>query len=232
MTSRADVDRLADSQAEVSRMVIADLERLAGRLPSDPADARDLLLEVIPALVARYGELAAAVAAAWFEEVYGLPARTSDMIDPAEVESVTKYAAGHLFNEDMGALVGVLSVALDRLVKYQARKSLAESAWSHGMAFIRVPRGRRTCAFCLGHAAAGPVYRASADEASKAFHGNCDCGVVPYREGDETPRGFDLDELQALHAQAVKEAGSDDPAKVAHALRRLRPDLVTDSVSH
>jgi hypothetical protein len=231
VTTRAEVDRLAGAQAEVSRMVIRDLEALAERLPADPAAARDLLLEVMPVLVARYGDLAAAVAAEWFEDAYELPASTAEMIDAAEVESVTRYAAGHLFRGDVGALLGVLAVSLDRLVKYQARKSLAESAWAHGMAFIRVPRGARTCSFCLGHAARGPIYRGSAEEAGRAFHGHCDCSVVPYREGDDTPRGFDLEELQALHAEAVRVAGSDDPAKVAGALRRLRPDLVTDAVT-
>ena len=231
MASRADVDRLAAANDQLIQMMVEELNQLRGALGDDPATIRDALLDTMPAMVKRYGDLAAVVSAEWFEEVYGVSAQTASGVSVAQVQAGVRYAAGHAFAGDPMSVYATLLQGLDKWVKQQGRETIRNSAFSHKMAYARVPRGGKSCAFCLMLASRGAVYqsRRTAGGLGREFHGQCRCQVIAYRDGDDWPSGYDPDALLDVYNAAREHAGSGDPNEIAKAMRQLEPDLVRDA---
>lgn len=120
MPTPAEVGQFAAANQTIVRMVNDDLSTFWATLPlRNPAAARDMLLEFVPILVQQYGELAADVAAEWFEELRdvaaseglfratgALGAFRAQTLDPREssppvaTEQAVRFAAGGLFRPD------------------------------------------------------------------------------------------------------------------------------------
>lgn len=215
MPTRSDVERLRVANAEVSRLVRADIEDFWSSLNlSRFGAARQALIEYMPVLVQQYGDLGASVAAEWYDEMRSeslsqslrfraLPAAAP----PAEqvVES-TKWAIRDLASPTAkGALLGVA----DRLVKQPGRDTITQNAARERVQWARVPSGRETCAFCLLVASRGFAYTseqtASKTESGNKYHADCDCVPTPsWKAGDKEIEGYDPD---ALYGQYVGAGG-------------------------
>lgn len=122
MPTPAEVAQFAAANASVVDMVHRDLDSFWASLNLDrPEDARDELLEFIPILVAAYGEVAASLAAEWFEELRDEAAMAGvfaavgalasfravavdpvQSVPPAAVEQTVRWAAGGLFPTNDG----------------------------------------------------------------------------------------------------------------------------------
>lgn len=227
MPSRAQTDALVRAQAVLASRVSEDLAGIVAALGPDAAPdlIRDALLEVTPALVERYGQASAAVAAEWYERVYGLAAREfADVVASEVVEKGVRRSAGHLFTARgaEGALVS-LEKSLDAWVKAPGRQTLMRSAMRDGLRFARVPSGRHTCAFCLMLASRGAVYKSeTAAGRMDKFHGKCDCVIAPVRDEKDYPAGYHPDELYEAYATALDRVSKDARLSEARDAERAR----------
>lgn len=223
-------------------MAREDLVRMFGAVDlGSPESVRDALLEVVPALTREYGEVAATVAAEWYEEVRvkqaagRFTATLAGVADDAAVQGSVRYASGHLFGDEPERALAMLSGALQRYIAYASRETVARNVALDPSRprFARVPTGRVTCAFCTMLSSRGFVYhsRKTAGEASH-YHDDCDCQVVPEwdREGHHIA-GYDPDRMFALYEAAADAVGSrTDTATILAAMRRMSPESFTDGV--
>lgn len=243
MTTRSDVDRLARASRRVVGLARADLAQYFAALPLDsPELVRDALLEVVPALVREYGDIAATAAAEWYEEVRASSvsgmhyARLGATATTDSTMSAVRFASGHLFGDNPQQTLVVLSGAIQRFITYSSRSTVAVNA-AHdpqNPRFARVPTGAKTCAFCEMLASRGFVYYS--EEAAGAFdewHNDCDCQIVPEWDKDAHHiKGYDPDAMYGRYEAAREAAGGygADASEIAYEMRRLFPDQYTDGV--
>lgn len=218
MPSRADVERLASANRNIRVLVLAELERLWAGLDTQNADAtRDLLLEAVPLLVAAYGEVAATVAADFYDEmrdVSRVPGRfTAVPVAALNVDDLlgqVRWSVGPLYsgNPDPAAALGRLSQKVDEFTLQPGRDTIARNTHRDpaGPRWARVPVGK-TCAFCLVAASRGATYH-SEETAARKFHGQCDCTATPFWPKDPYPEGYNPDALLQQYQDARDAADS------------------------
>ena len=97
-------ERYVEAVETCSRLARRDLEGLVARLDTKrKKDSRDALLAAVPAIVEKYGAMAAAAAAEYYEQKRALQVGGSYHATLAEnaplksIESSVRYACGHLF---------------------------------------------------------------------------------------------------------------------------------------
>lgn len=170
------------------------------------------LEQYLPLLVQKYGEMGAAAAADFYDELRDASpvvkrryrAALASPIPEEQAAASTRWAVGPLFKENDVAALDNLIYVTDRLVKQHGRDTIAFNAKSDPAQarFARVPQGK-TCEFCLMLGSRGAVYATSqtAGELIK-FHGHCDCAIVPVWGHNDLDRlkedGYDP---QSLHKQ-------------------------------
>lgn len=239
MTSRGDLDRLTAAQRELVRMAQNELSGFFATVDlTRPERVRDALLEIVPLLTREYGELAATVAAEWFEQVHpsGFLARTAaDTFPTAGVVENVRYHAGALFSDDPQRTLAGLSGAMQRFILYSGRQTVARNVQLDPSRprFARVPTGAKTCAWCSMLASRGFVYltRETAGIVADDYHDDCDCQIVPTFDGESAHiAGYDPDVLFDQYMQARDASGSGDPKDIAAYMRRMFPDSFTDGV--
>jgi hypothetical protein len=201
-----------------------------------PELVRDALLEIVPLLVREYGELAATVAAEWFEEVHPgafLAQTAADTFPSTAVAENVRYHAGALFTDDPYATVEGLAGALQRFVFYSGRQTVARNVQldPERPRFARVPSGSRTCAWCSMLASRGFVYLSGETAGiNDHYHDDCDCQITPQWDSSAHIEGYDPDRLYDQYLRAREAAGSGDPKDIAAYMRRMFPDDFTDGV--
>lgn len=240
MTTRADVNRLSRAQAEVVRLARRDLVGLFGTMDlSNPARVRDALLEVVPLLVRTYGDIAAAAAAEWYEEVRAdavggsFSARVSPGVDPGKVEGSTRWAAGHLFGDNPTETLSIMSGAMQRHIYYSGRDTVRRNVLHDPSKprWGRVPTGATTCAFCSMMASRGFVYlTAEAAGEGNDYHNDCDCQeVVEFDAEQHHIEGYDPDEMYDRYMAARAASGEYPSTKdILSNMRAMFPDSFTD----
>lgn len=233
MATRAQVETLQKLNRGLIRYARADLNKLWAVLDlSKPAAARDRLLETVPVIAGRYGEIGAEVSAVWYEQLRtqagARPGYVAQLADPVPVETIqrrVRFGAAHLFSENPVGTFDFVSGVLSKYVLQPGRETLientaADKGWGAG--YARVPRGAHTCAFCLMLASRGPVY-GSAEAAGEMnqFHDDCDCAVVPIGPGQVYPKGYDPDRLYEQYRAAADDARGGTSAVLAEMRRQL-----------
>lgn len=184
--TEADADRLRQAQNGVKALIVRDLNAFWETLNLDrPEAARDALLEFLPILVAQYGEVAATVAADWYDEVRAAEgvagafrAVAAEVDESAAVAGTVRRAAGQLFT---GQPVAALASLTGPIVQYAlsgSRETITRSSAADPRAFgwRRVTRSG-ACPFCRMLAARGAVYREA--RVPFASHHECNCAAVP-----------------------------------------------------
>lgn len=208
MTSRADVERLRSANARVTELAKQRITELFADIDfnaASPELVRDALLEVVPALVAEYGDMAATAAADWYEEarakqVAGVYRATlAERLPEEQIAQSVRWAVGPLWDGNVELVASGLLGAVQRYVSYSTRETVARNVAQDPARprFARVPRGVVTCKFCLMLASRGFVYHSkeTAGELMK-FHDDCDCQIVA--EWDKEAHhieGYDPNEL-------------------------------------
>lgn len=239
MTSRDDVNRLTEAQRRLVQMAQRELAGFFATLDmSDPARVRDALLEIVPLLVREYGELAAMVAAEWYESVNPamyLARTAADTFPDAGVLENVRFHAGALWSDDPLAALGGISGALQRFILYSGRSTVARNVQLDPSKprFARVPTGAKTCAWCGMLASRGFVYltKDTAGIVAEDYHDDCDCQIVSVHDAETAHiDGYDPDTLYAQYLQARDAANSGDPKDIAAYMRRMFPDSFTDGV--
>lgn len=185
----------------------------------EPAAQRNALLGYLPALVTKYGDIAAAAAADWYEQTRGeyvpgsYDAVLADAFPDDAIRADVRWKAGSLFDGDEPDMYRFIANAMDRWVRYSARRTIlgnirrdpAHPRWA------RVPQGIFTCSFCEMLASRGFDYtsKETAGSAGDRFHQACDCQIVPEwdYEGGKRARnayltGYDPDAMYERYLQA------------------------------
>lgn len=208
--SKAVLARLPAANDVVAAAVEAELRLLLGRVDfSDPVAAREVLFEVVPPLVAKWGDVAATVAAEWFEAfrvVEGVSgAFRAQLAAPVPVEQINARLgfatreSGHLFAGRLVELGKFLSLIANEYALKPGHDTVMYNAMRDNAAFARVPEPG-ACKWCLMLASRGFVYsRRTVDQTKdgERYHGNCRCHAMPVY--DETRArveyGYDPDRL-------------------------------------
>lgn len=182
---------------DLSTLTQAELAQLWARLAGASADEiRDALLEILPALGERFGDMAGALAADFYDDVRAeVAARGVFVAEPAPLPGTARYDAlvrwgvDPLYRPvpDAAAALSKLSGGLSRVVLGVARDTVADAA-------VRDPQAsgwRRVtspgaCRFCRMLAERGAVYKDST--VRFASHDDCGCAAAP-AFGDTTPLG-------------------------------------------
>lgn len=244
MTDRADVDKLLTANRRLVRLARNDLAALfAGLDTSNPKAVRDALLEVTPALVREYGDIAATVTAEWYEELRDnsnpqqrYTVTTVEAAPAEQVEQTVRWAAKDLFGENPAQTLALLNGAVQRLILYSSRETVARNIIRDPSKprWARVPSGAKTCAFCEVMASRGFVYltEETAGEGND-YHDDCDCvAVVEFDAESAHIEGYDPDAMYERYKEAWNKAGGYgvQAKDVAYMMRRLYPDQYTDGV--
>lgn len=202
----------------IAALVERDLAAFFGLLDFSRPDAVKLdLFDFIPELVTLYGDVAASVAADWYEELRDLEgvggsfrAPLAPSVPVAQVQGRLGYATrpdGPLFLGDSTTLTAFLGMMTNEYALQPGRDTVMQAAHKDNAAYARVPEPG-ACKFCLMLASRGFVYSKSTVGDSKKFHGKCRCNAMPV--WDETRArveyGYDPDALYDLYRRSVADA--------------------------
>ena len=222
MATASEVAVLRQAQSDVVALAAAEIERFWRTLDlSDLVGAARALEAFLPDVIQAFGEIGAVAAADFYDSLreqspaaYGAyRAVLGDAIPLDQARASSRWAVkpfferseeGLLVPRPAQALTNVIQVA-DRLVKGQARRTIQLNADLDPARprYARIPTGSSTCAFCLTMASRGPVYTSEA-RALAASHGDCDCVLSPFWDGDPLPEGYDPEALDRIYRQAAQ----------------------------
>lgn len=185
MATRVDVQRIQAANQSIARLAIRDLEAFWSTLDlTRPEAARDALLEFVPTLTATYGEIAATVAADWYEDVREstvdgrFAAEMAATVERERVAARVRFGAGHLFTENPAGTLAFLAGAVEKYVLQPGRDTITLNT-NRDPAAVGWHRETRpgACKFCRMLAGRGGVYRRSTVDF--AAHDSCHCVAVP-----------------------------------------------------
>ncbi|TPF89172.1 MULTISPECIES: toxin glutamine deamidase domain-containing protein [unclassified Bifidobacterium] len=236
-----DLNQLRTSQQEAVRLARLDLGELWWDIAGLPAaKQRDILLDLVPAIIGKYSDMSSTAAADWYEHVYARhfdDAFTAEVENPNRDEAVRKlirWKAGVLWDSpdrkaNPDELLRYLNNLMDREIRNPGRQTIRSNARRdpHKPRYARVPNGRQPCAFCIMLASRGYIY-ASEDTADfgTSFHGgNCRCEIVPeWGKGLNRIEGYDPDEYLRIYetARRALETGV-MPADLKAGLANIAP---------
>jgi hypothetical protein len=199
----------------IAALVERDILELIGALVfGRPEVVQAALFDYVPALISEYGDVAATVAADWFDELRaeeGVRGRFRAPLAPTvpvdQVNSRLGYAtraSGPLWVGDTATVTAFLGMMSNEYALQPGRDTVMEAAHKDGAAWARVPEPG-ACKFCLMLASRGFVYSKSTVGDSKKFHGKCRCNAMPV--WDETRArveyGYDPDALYDQYRATV-----------------------------
>lgn len=196
--------------ALVNRDILAFMNRLD---PSRPEGVKADLFEYVPTLIAQYGDIAATVAADWYDELReaeGIPGRfqapMADLVPLEVVNGRLGYATrqdGPLYAGALDVLTDFVATVANEYALQPGRDTVMQAAHKDKAAYARVPE-RGACKFCLMLASRGFVYSKSTVGDSKKFHGKCRCNAMPVWDEARAKSEFGYDP-DALYDQYLEK---------------------------
>lgn len=173
----------------IASLVERDLDAFLASLNFGRPDAVKLdLFEYVPALVSQYGDMAASVAADWYEELRAsegvrgsFRAALAPSLPDEQVNARLGFATragGPLYAGDSDTLGSFLTLMANEYSLQPGRDTVAEAAHKDGAGYARVPEPG-ACKFCLMLASRGFVYSKDSAGQSRKFHGKCRCNIMP-----------------------------------------------------
>jgi hypothetical protein len=182
--SRELIEAFRRDLAELLRLADGDLDALFRQI-AGAEGLRDALMDVLPQLVAVYGEAAASLAADWYDEIRdadGAAGRfraiPADLPNRERTDALARWGVGPLFGgAGVEAARSLVGGGFQRIVADAGRQTVIRSlvADPQGRGWRRETRGG--CDFCKMIAGRGAVY--SAETADFASHDDCGCIAVP-----------------------------------------------------
>ena len=226
---------LETQAGKASSYALAYLAAMRAMFPDvGVAEVRDAAIEGIRESLSTYGDQAAALAGALFDQLaaehgYAASSTVQSVIDDAEIERKVRYFAGSLASGKVEEFDRSVSDLTGYYVKRSAFENMVRNCERNGIRYARVPSGTETCAFCFMLSSRGFVYR-SKGSASKnhrtggGYHLNCDCIVVP-GFGDMPPdaqvEGYAPSKMYDRWSQCARTVGVDaEKALGSEELRR------------
>lgn len=195
----------------IASLVESELAGFLGALDlGRPEAVEAALFDFVPLLVTEYGDVAAAVAADWYDELRaaeGVRGRfRASLAPPVPAEQVNgrlgfaTRASGPLWAGDGATLSTFLAMMVNEYVLQPGRETVMQSAHKDNAAYARVLEPG-ACKFCLMLASRGFVYSKSTAGDSKKFHGKCRCNAMPVWDESRArvEYGYDPDALYDLY---------------------------------
>lgn len=208
------------------------------------ARQRDILLDLLPALCRKYGDIGSVAAAQWYDELWrrwfdgDFEAQPANGFDDEVARGIIRANAGLLFDKPDGTpadpdkFLRWANKFIDRNVKEPGRMTIQTNAQRdpHKPGYARVPSGERTCPFCLMLAGRGYIYTSEGTAgADHDFHDDCDCEIVPeWGKGSNHIEGYEPDSYERMYRQArdALEGRHADPL-LLEAANNVSPYTVT-----
>lgn len=169
------------------------------------------------ALVTRYGEGSAELAAQMYDEMAAAAGVSVSPAEPAEVPSMTEVAkAVYCTLSSPPTMTGAVS----RLVKQAGADTTLKNALRDGAEFAWVPGGM-SCAFCLTLASRG--WQRASKKAIKGghaqhIHAHCTCNYAIRFDSRTNVAGYDPDKYLRMY----ENAEGDSPGEKINAMRRAQ----------
>jgi hypothetical protein len=173
----------------IASLVDRDLLAFLASLNLDRPELAKLdLFDYVPVLVSEYGDMAASVAADWYDELrasegvrgsFRAPLAPSTPVE--QVNARLGFATrldGPLFTAQADVLAGFLGSMANEYALQPGRETVAQAAHKDGAGYGRIPEPG-ACKFCLMLASRGFVYSKDTAGQSKKFHGKCRCNILP-----------------------------------------------------
>lgn len=250
------VDQQHQLTAAISAFAATETTGLWPHVDWESPHAATAVKQLWGAIITRYGQASAAVAAQFYDELRGekpLPSRFSaapaDPIPQAVLDRIVDSAFlgdadtshVHVTQDTTTSELPVeqrvaarLENATQRLVLQPARDTIARNVEADPARprYIRVPRGAKTCAFCvmLASRELGPSFRGYQSHQTALFkanggkyHNHCDCDAVPVFPGDDPHElSPNMPDYQDMYYKATADAGThSDTSKILASMRRL-----------
>ena len=211
------------AQSEIRRLVEARMSEivdyLAGVPDLTPQQFRNSLIVQTNLVVSQYGDVAASMAAEWFDDMRlsegvrgyfrALPQPSPYAADA--VEGMVRRAVAPMFEEvpDVAAVMRTVAQNAGKYVLGASRETVRRNSFidPKGVGFQRVARPG-ACDFCLMLVSRGAVYKK--ETAFFASHGDCNCAAVPSWDRDAPE--VDV----ALYSASRRTTGMSDRARAAH----------------
>lgn len=192
MVSASSAAELRRGQEEIRKLVEGRMatwvEQIASYPNLTPGQIRNALIEQTKFVVAQYGDVAASMAAEWYDDIRlteGVAGkyRAVTAASPYQADAVdgmVRRAVGPLFGEvpNVDAVVLAIATNTGKYVLGASRETVRRNSIRDPFAsgWQRVARGE-ACDFCLMLVGRGGVYKKST--AFFASHGDCNCAAVP-----------------------------------------------------
>ncbi len=192
VVSRADALQLRRGQEEIRKLVEGRMNTWAERILADtslnPGQIRNALIEQTKFVVTQYGDVAASMAAEWYDDIRATEGvggnfravTAASPYDDDAVDGMVRRAVGPLFTQapDVSAVMLTLATNAGKYVLGAARETVRRNTFRdpYASGWQRVARGG-ACKFCLMLVGRGGVYRK--ETAFFASHGDCNCAAVP-----------------------------------------------------
>ena len=207
MATARDVARFRGAQEELERALRRDVRALWRRVAGEPPGViRDSFVRIMPTLVAKYGEAAAATGADFFEGLTGVRAVVGPPVQEEAVAASVRAFAGNLWEGNPNAFVDGAIASGTRHMLQPGRSTVAESTGrARGWGYARVPEAG-ACSWCLMLSSRGAVYATEQSAgAGNDYHDNCYCTPVPAQSWDDVP--YDVNALWEKYLEARDHAG-------------------------
>ena len=210
--------RFEQANNGIADLVERDLLEFVGKLNfSRPDLVQAALFEFVPVLCAEYGDIAATVAADWFEELRAAEGVAGSfrapLAPPVPLEQVNARlgyatrASGPLWTGASDVLTAFLGMMANEYALQPGRDTVMQAAHADNAAYARVPEPG-ACDFCLMLASRGFIYTKATVGDTNKFHGKCRCNAIPV--WDETRArveyGYDPDALYDQYREARDKA--------------------------
>lgn len=177
-----------------------------------PRAVRDGLLDLVPAIIDTYGDMANDAAAEWYERMrlkWFDEKIGSHLAEPAggdKMRNILRKGITSIMAHGGGEeeLLRYLNQIVDRNVREPARNTILQTA-KHDPGeprWARVPQGP-TCAFCIMLAGRGWDYKSaeSAGAGFNEFHAQCNCQIVPSWSEHPYVDGYDPEGIEQRYLQ-------------------------------
>lgn len=226
MPTAPEAARYKRANDDLATRIERDLRKAWAALgAATPDQRRDVLLDVTPGLVRRYGEIAGALAADYFEATTGARATIVEPNEAAMTGSVRALAGGLYTGLSAPVLTAVTAATVRHALQAGRSTIYGSAARTRGIRFARVPEPG-ACDWCRILSSRGAVYasRETAGGEGNEYHDGCGCHPIAIRDGDELP--YDAAALYDEYRAAWEAAGGSgvQAGTVAQHMRRLRTE--------
>lgn len=187
--------------------------------PAQPEAVKRDIFDYVPTLIAQYGDIAATVAADWYDEMReaeGVPgsfqAPLAALVPSEIVNARLGYAtraSGPLLDGSLDTLAKFVALIANEYALQPGRDTVMQAAHKDNAAYARVPEPG-ACDFCIMLGSRGFVYTKATVGDTNKFHGKCRCQAVPVWDATRArvEYGYDPDALYDVYRanQAAKAA--------------------------